>query len=184
MAGEANLKTDGLFILPMSYFILLRGPAGVGKTTVSKLLAEKLKAKVVHFDNVMRSLGLDYVPGDRWIPLEKFLQADARKLSAYNEQLQKGTPLIIEGNFYHQEHIADVIAHLHVPYYLFTLKADLQECMNRDQQRSEALGEQAITQVFRLVAAFEYGTAIATQGKTPIEVANEIIAYLPKKHVK
>jgi len=162
----------------MSYFVIIRGPAGVGKSTISRLLAKKIKAEIIHFDEVMNTLGLDYIPGDKWIPLNKFLKADKIKIPEFINKLKKGTNLIIDGNFYHKEHIEDIINNLDFPNKVFTLKADMQECIKRDQTRKGELGEQATKDVFKLVSAFDYGIDIDTNKKTPEEIADEINSIL------
>jgi dephospho-CoA kinase len=164
----------------MSYFIIIRGSAGVGKSTISKLLAERIKAEIIHFDKVVKSLGMDYIPGDKWISLDKFLKADKIKISEFRDKLEKGINLIIDGNFYYKEQIEDLVNSLDFPNYIFTLKADLQECIKRDKTRDGELGEQATTDVFKLVSAFDYGTDIDTNGKTSAEIIGEIISSLPK----
>jgi broad-specificity NMP kinase len=166
----------------MSYFIIIRGSAGVGKSTISKLLAENIKAEIIHFDKVMKSLEMDYILGDKWIPLDKFLKADKIKIPEFRDKLEKEINLIIDGNFYHKEQIEDLINNLEFPNYIFTLKADLQECIKRDKSRDGELGEKATTDVFKLVSAFDYGTVIDTNGKTPTEIIDEIISSLPKSN--
>ncbi len=44
--------------IPVRY-IIIRGPLGVGKTTVSKLLAKKIEATVIDFDKIMIDLEID-----------------------------------------------------------------------------------------------------------------------------
>jgi len=47
----------------MSYFIIIRGPAGVGKTTIAKKLAARLGETYISFDKIMREKGLDKIEG-------------------------------------------------------------------------------------------------------------------------
>jgi len=166
----------------MGYFIIIRGSASVGKSTISKLLAEKINAEIIHFDKVMKSLGMDYIPGDKWIPLDKFLKADKTKIPEFKEKLEKGISLIIDGNFYHKEQIEDLVNSLDSQNFIFTLKADLKECVKRDKTRKSELGEQATTDVFNLVSAFDYGINIDTNEKTPAEIVDEIISRLFKSN--
>lgn len=166
----------------MSYFIIIRGSAGVGKSTISKLLATKIKAEVINFDEVMKGLGMDYIPGEKWIPLEKFLRVDEIKIPEFMGKLKNGINIIIDGNFYHKEQIEDLVKTLDFKGFVFTLKADLDECVKRDKTRKGVLGEQATTDVFKLVSAFDYGINIDTNGKTPAEIVDEIISFLPKTY--
>ena len=112
--------------------IIIRGPAGTGKSTISKLLAEKINAEVIHFDDVMEELKMDYIPGEKWIPLNKFLKANKIKIPEIKEELRK-RDVIIDGNFYHKEQIEDLKANINSKFYVFTLKADLNECIKRNK---------------------------------------------------
>ena len=164
----------------MSYFIIIRGPAGIGKTTISRILAEKINAEVVHFDKIMDKLGLDYILGEKWIPLDKFLKADKIMVPELKEKL-KVKNLVIDGNFYHKKQIEDLIKNLKLQHFVFTLKADLKECIKRDKSREGNLGEKAIKDVFKLVNEFDYGIIINTSNKTPEQVVKEILSYVEAK---
>ena len=37
----------------MTFFVIIRGPLGCGKTTISKLVAQKLKGKYISVDEVL-----------------------------------------------------------------------------------------------------------------------------------
>lgn len=52
----------------MHKLIILSGPAGVGKSTIAKLLSKTLKAKLVHFDRIMTGLELGKKEGECNIP--------------------------------------------------------------------------------------------------------------------
>jgi predicted kinase len=164
----------------MSYFVIIRGAAGVGKTTLARLLAKRINAEVFHFDDIMNELGMDYVPGDKWIPLEKFLKADKVMLPKFREILGCGKSIVIDGNFYHREQIEDLIEGLHFKNIVFTLKAEIKECLKRDKERKGPIGGQAICAVYKLVSGFDYGTIISTDGKTPAEVVEEMLSHLSK----
>ena len=96
----------------MSYFIVIRGPAGVGKSIISKELSKKIKSRVYPYDRVMRGFGFNYIPGDKWIPLNKFLKADKLMIPKFKQKLKEGTNLILDGNFYHKEQIDNVISNM------------------------------------------------------------------------
>jgi len=74
--------------------------------------------------------------------------------------LQKGTKVIIEGNFYWQSQIEDLIKRLEFPHLVVTLKAPLEVCISRDAQRDTAHGEDAVRAVYARTMAFDYGTVI------------------------
>jgi len=162
----------------MSYYVIIRGPAGVGKTTIGRSLASRINASVTHFDKVMEEMGMDYVEGEKWIPLQRFLKADEALLPKLADELDGGRNVVLDGNFYHREQIEDLTGKLDFPHAVFTLKADLDECLKRDRARNNALGERGIEDVFGLVGAFDYGNVIQTKGKTADEVVEEIMATL------
>lgn len=163
--------------------IIIRGPAGVGKSTISRELTKKIKAEVIHFDKIMHKLALDYIPGDKWIPLDKFLKADKVMIYKFKEILKRKN-LIIDGNFYHKEQIKDLRDNLGCLHYVFTLKADLNECIKRDKLRKQKLGDKAIRDVFKLVSAFDYGKIINTNDKTSKEVVDIILKEIGEKRKK
>ena len=139
----------------MGYLIIVRGAAGVGKSTVSRMLAKRIRADVVYFEKIMKSYGLDFIPGDKWIPLEKFLKAHDKIVPELREKL-RGTNLVIDHNFYHRDQIEDLIEKVNCKHFIFTLKAELVECIKRDKTRKDDLGEEAVRDVFKLVSEFDY----------------------------
>ncbi len=163
----------------MGYYVLIRGPAGVGKSTASALLASRIGAAVTHFDKVLEELGIGKVVDDKWIPLDRFLKADDVTLPKVRKELESGRNAVMEGNFYHKEQIDDITSKLDFPHVAFTLKADLSECVKRDRARKNTLGERNAEAVFKLVSAFDYGNVIQTGNKTPEEVVEEIMKFLP-----
>ena len=61
----------------MSYYIIIRGPLGGGKSTISEKLAQILDAKHVHVDEVLKKHGLDKIPPDApCVPAENFIKAN------------------------------------------------------------------------------------------------------------
>jgi|SRR3989344_4435832 len=156
------------------YFVIIRGPAGVGKSTISRLLAKKIKADVVHFDEVMEKLKLDYMEGEKWIPLFKFLKADKIVIPRFKKIL-KNKNLIIDGNFYHEKQIKDLIKNLKSKHYIFTLKADLDECIKRDEKRKNKLGKKAVKDVYKLVSKFDNGIIIDVNNKNSKDIVKEIL---------
>jgi broad-specificity NMP kinase len=160
-------------------FIIIRGPAGVGKTTIARELANKIKGEVFHFDKIMKQLGLDYIPGEKCIPLWKFLKADGLMIPKFREKLEKGI-IIIDGNFYFKRHINDLVKKMNSSHFIFTLKANLQACINRDKTRKDCLGKKDIRDVFKFVSAFDSGISINTNNKSVENIVKEIISYLPK----
>ena len=162
----------------MSYYIIIRGPAGIGKSTIVVQLSKLLKGYNIAFDKILKENDLDYVVGEKCVPVHKFLAANKIVIPKAKEKLERGHIVIFDGNFYHKLQIEDLISNLQFPYFVFTLKSDLNECFARNKTRSYPLDEQAIEDVFKLVSRFDYGVLIDTNAKTIYEVVQEIIKYL------
>ena len=162
----------------MPYYIIIRGTAGVGKSTISKMLAKEIGAKVFHFDEIMKDLNLDYIEGEKWIPLWKFLKADKAIINNLNKELSSNS-IIIDGNFYFNTHIKDLVNKLNAKGFIFTLKADLKECIKRDKTRKNCLGEKAVSDVFKFTGKISHGIIINTKDKTPKQILKII-----KKRIK
>ncbi len=163
----------------MKFSVILRGSAGVGKTTIAKELAKQINAKIIFFDKLLKDMKLDYVPGDKWIPEENFMKANKEKLPMFKEKF-KDQIVIFDHNFYHLNHLKDLINNLDCDHHVFTLKADVNKCIERDKVRDKTLGKDAINAVFNLVSKFDFGSLIHTDNKTVQEVVNEIISHLPE----
>lgn len=163
----------------MSYCIIIRGPLGVGKTTVARALARRIRAVYISIDGLLAEHGLDQVEEGKYIPVENFIKANELAMPDAKARLSAGDMVIFDGNFYYQEPIEHLIQHLPGECYAFTLKAPLTTCITRDSQRARVYGEGAATAVYNLVSRFDYGINIDTDGKTAAQVVQDIVAYLP-----
>ena len=158
----------------MSYFIIVRGPAGVGKTTIASVLAKSLHGYHISFDSILVQYGLDYVSGDPCVSEHKMIAANEIVIPMAQEKLTEGRIVIFDGNFYHKSQIKDLTTALEYPFFVFTLKADLKTCLTRNKTRSNQLDDQAVMDVFELVSKFDYGNVVNTNGQTIDETMNEI----------
>ena len=141
----------------MSYYIIIRGPLGCGKSTIAEKLAQKLGAEYVGVDEVLEKHGLDKVPPDApCIPAENFIKANEIGIPTAKEKLSGGKVVIFDGNFYHKEAIEHLVNNLPFSHYVFTLKAPLEICIERDRQRAKTYGEDAAKAVFGLVSRLDY----------------------------
>jgi shikimate kinase len=164
----------------MSYFIIIRGPLGVGKSTIAKKLASELHGEYVDIDKILDENGLDEISEDEGcIPAENFIKADNLILPELKKKLQNKQPVIFDACFYHKEHVEHLIDNLPFPHYVFTLKAPVEVCIKRDSEREKTHGEGAAQAVHYLVSRFDYGTVIDTNGKTIDETFKEIFSFLP-----
>jgi len=130
----------------MTYYIIIRGPLGIGKTTIAKKLAKEINAEHISIDKILEENGLDKINND-YIP-EDFIKANEIVLPKVKQELAKG--------------------------YVFNLKAPLKTCIARDKARKRVYGEDAARAVYKLVSGFDYGINIDTENKTEEEVVNEI----------
>ena len=162
----------------MSFYIIIRGPLGIGKSTISKELARRLKAEYISIDTILEELDLDHIDeGLGCIAPENFLRVNQHILPKIRQSLERG-PVVIDGNFYHREQIQDLEENLKNTHYVFTLKAPLSVCIQRDSQRPKSYGKGAATAVHNLVSKFDSGTRINTEDKTAEEIVNEILSYI------
>lgn len=164
----------------MGYLIIIRGPLGCGKTTISKELTKKLNAKYIAIDEVLKENKLDNIPpGAPCIPVENFIKANEIVIPLAKEYL-KNNVVIFDGCFYHKEAIDHLIEKLPFPSYVFTLKAPLELCIERDTKRDRVYGRDAAKAVHSLVSKFDYGTVI--DASKDIEgTVSEILSNLSKK---
>ena len=160
----------------MSYYIIIRGPAGVGKTTVAKKLAEKINGEYISFDEILDQNKLHESDGEG-ISKQSFLKANNLVMEKVKDKIIQGTPVIFDGCFYHKEQLEDLITNLDYKYFVFDLKATLEECIERDKSR-KSIGVDSIKAVFKMVSRFDFGTAIETNGKTADEVINKIFTEI------
>ena len=163
----------------MNYFIIIRGPAGSGKTIVSILLAKALKSKCIHIDKILKEKGLAYIKGEKWVPPGNLIKVNKIIEPYINEELRKGKNIVVEGNFYHKSVIKNLLSKVKYNHFAFNLKAGVVECINRDKKR-KPIGPDSIKAVHKLVSRFDYGVLINTENKTINQVVKEIIYYLPK----
>jgi len=164
----------------MNYFVLIRGPLGIGKSTISRYLSKKINADYISMDEVMSKHGLDKREGAPCIPAKNFIKADDIILPEIEGSLKKGRNVVLDGCFYHKEQIDDLKTRLKYTNYAFDLKAPLEVCIQRDSKRPKVYGEGAARAVYSLVFKFDHGVAIKTDGRTEDEVIKEILSYLPK----
>ena len=164
----------------MSYLVIIRGPLGVGKTTVSKTLAKKLGALYVSIDEVLNENSLDQIDEkEGGISVKSFLKGNEIVLPEIRQALQSDRTVVIDGCFYHKEQIQHFLDHLEAESHVFTLKAPVETCIGRDAERKKTYGEDAARAVHMFVSKFDYGTVIDTEGKTLKDTISEIFQQLP-----
>ena len=161
----------------MNYFIIIRGALGVGKTSIAKGLAKKLNGNCISIDKILEKNRLDKIKG-KCIPKRNFIEADKIILPKVKKYLHNGKVVIFDGNFYHKKQIEHLIKNLKYKHFIFTLKARLLVCIERDSKRKRTYGKKAAKAVHNLVSKFDYGTIINTDNKTEKDVIKEILIFL------
>ncbi len=160
----------------MSFYIIIRGPAGVGKTTIAKKLAEKLKAVYVSFDKIRKQHGIGLSEKQR-------IKANEVAIPFALKKLQEGKIVVFDGVFYHCSQLRHLISSLKFLPFVFTLTAPVEDIVKRDSKRKgkAKMGERKVRGFYPVVARFEPGILIKTSGKTTVQVVNEILQSLPDK---
>jgi len=146
----------------MGHFIVIRGPLGVGKTTVAERLAKELGAEYISIDRILDEHGL-WESGR----LSEFLRANAFAVERARGILDEGTPVVVDGNFYWKSQIEDLVRTLDHRHFVFTLKAPLRLCIERDRGRDLPHGSEGARAVYAKSTRFEYGIGVDATG--PIE---------------
>lgn len=163
----------------MSYFIVIHGPLGSGKSTIARELAHRLNAERVQIDDILSEHKLDlHEDYEASIPAKNFIKAIDIVLPHVKSLLSERKIVIFDGCFYHKEVMDHLIENLPYPHYLFTLKAPLEVCIERDQHRPKTLGEDAAQAVYSLTSQLDFGAIIDTT--QPLEGSlNRILTELP-----
>lgn len=103
--------------------MIIRGPLGIGKTTIAKGLAKVLDGNYISIDEIVDGKGLnkDKAP-DGGISEKSFLIANEILLPNIKRKLANKI-VIIDGNFYRKSQIEDIESKIKKKGYVFTLKA-------------------------------------------------------------
>ncbi|MFH1598316.1 MAG: AAA family ATPase [Patescibacteria group bacterium] len=161
----------------MTNFIIIRGPAGVGKTTIAQAVAKLLNGVHFNIDQVLRDTNLEIKDGD--IPVGNFLKVQTIIKPKVIEYLEQGKPVVFDGNFYYQEQIDQLVKELSGKPFIFTLKASLETCWQRNLARKKnAMNRISIEAMYRINTTFEAGQVVDTEGKNEKEVIKELISAI------
>lgn len=158
----------------MAYYIIIRGPLGCGKTTIAKKLSKILNAEYIAIDDILDKHNLIEDQEGGYISQASFQKVNEIILGKAKKLLAKEKIIVFDGNFYWKSQIEDLINKLYYPHYIFTLKAPLEVCLERDSKRRIAQGQDAVRAVYKKSTEFEYGTVIDITNKTADEVVGEI----------
>ncbi len=165
----------------MSYFIIIRGPLGSGKTTISKELASILNAEHIVIDDILDQHNLTDDKEDDYISQKSFIKANEIATSSAKKILKSGKPVIFDGNFYWKSQINDLMQRLQFPYSIFTIKVPLSICIERDSKREHSHGKDAATVVYEKTSEFDVGVPIDASN-TITDVVRQIVMIIEKNH--
>lgn len=169
--------------------VILRGPLGVGKSTVAERLASRLGGNRVSIDTLLERYALEEWASDR-IALESFLRANDHAVREARRLARLGRSVVIEGNFYWREALADLARRLEIRPYVFRLAAPVAVCIARDRRRpaprdpaspraGERMGRKAVQDVYRLASGVRAGIPVDARG--PVDrVVGRILRRLPR----
>lgn len=163
----------------MTYYIIIRGPLASGKSSISKELSRRINGKYFAIDTVLDDNKLSKKKEDGYISQKSFKKVNEIISSGSRNLLNTKIPVIFDGNFYWKSQIEDLRNKLDFPHYVFTLKAPLEVCIDRDSKRNKSYGELAVKEVYEKSNSFDYGIMIDVT-KPLKECVDEIISYLNK----
>jgi predicted kinase len=163
----------------MSYYVIIRGPLGCGKSTISEKLARSIKGEHFSIDRVLDDNNLTKDKEAGYISQKSFKKANEIAVVKAKEILSRGKPIVFDGNFYWKSQILDLIERLNFPHYAFTLKAPLRTCIERDNNRKKRHGEDAARAVYKKSTKFSFGKVVDVT-KPADDCVNYIRSFLPK----
>lgn len=164
----------------MTYYIIIRGPLGCGKSTVSKELSKILNAEHISIDRILDENKLTEDKEEGYISQKSFKKANEIIIPKIKGLLNSGRIVIIDGNFYWKSQIEDLIKRLEkYENFVFTLKAPVEVCIDRDIERGRTHGEEATRVVHKKSTEFVYGKVIDIT-KSLKKAIKDILSYLPK----
>lgn len=148
----------------MTYYLIIRGPLGSGKSTIAERLSTELGAKHVSVDRILDEYDLIHEHEDGYVSQRSFKRANEIIAPDAEKLLAKDIPVIFDGNFYWQSQIDDLIGRLDFPHKVFTLKLPLAMCIERDSKRDKTHGKDAAEAVYEKSTSFTYGVPINAAG--------------------
>ncbi len=163
----------------MSFYVIIRGPLGCGKSTISEKISKILNAKYFAIDRLLDEHDLTKEKEEGYISQKSFKKANEIIAPQAKKILDSGKSVVFDGNFYWKSQIEDLIKRLDFPHYIFTLNAPLEVCIARDVERGKTHGEDAARAVYKKSTEFEYGIVININ-KPIKECIDAIISHLFK----
>jgi thymidylate kinase len=155
----------------VSFYAIVRGPLGAGKTTVARALAGSLRGPVISIDELLERYEWD--GGSE----ELFLRTNEPAAEEARRPLANGAPVVFDGNFYWPRVVEDLAGRLPYPHVVFLLDVPLQICIARDRTRPYSYGEKATREVFARVSLVRFGVPV--DGTRPLEaIVGDMVDHL------
>lgn len=161
----------------MTYCIIIRGPLGCGKSTISEKLSKILHAEHISVDAILDEYHL-ITWEEGYISQRSFLKANEIAVERAQIFLDKNTKVLFDGNFYWKSQLEDLMKKLQCTFYIFTLKAPLHVCIERDSRRVPPHGKDAAEAVYNKVNEFDSGIIIDAEQSLDVCI-KKILSYLP-----
>src|SRR3989338_3187247 len=155
--------------------IIIRGPLGIGKSTVAKAVAARIESLYISVDQILMKNKLERTSDGEGIPLANFLKANEVILEEARQAHASGQPVVIDGNFYHQEQLEQLFHALGDEAVVITLRASVETCLVRDAAREKPYGEDPTRVVHMFVSRFDYGTILDTENQTVEETIQAVM---------
>jgi len=160
----------------LAFYLIIRGPLGAGKTTVSAGVAKAVAGRHIFIDEILEKYDLEEWE-EGYISERSFLRANEIAAGEAEFLLRRGTPVVFDGNFYHRRVLKDLEARLPFLHAVFTLRAPLSLCIARDCARTPTYGAEAAREVFEKTTSFDYGTVVDATGSVA-EVVRTVLDHI------
>ena len=163
----------------MKDVIILRGPVGVGKSTISKLIQAKLGLKwcVINVDELKYPIPLQPDHSNR--PERAQIAHDVSNFYA-REMHRKGYSVILE-EMYKKPKNDSVVAYMNengMSYLKVFLYAPVEATIERNNNRSKVIDEDEIRRHYAEIEAYDDDFVLDTTKFSAEEIADQIIAQL------
>ncbi len=151
--------------------IVIRGPLGVGKTTISKLLANSLVYNYLSLDKIIDDNNLSANDG---IPLENFIKSNEIVFkSCVSDKIN-----LLCGCFYYKDQVEDLKSKFRGNVLFITLFSSLKVCIERDSKREKVFGKESAEFVFSMVDNVKEGYYIDNEVLTVSETLEKVSDYI------
>lgn len=154
----------------MKKLIIIRGPLGIGKTTVSHILSQNLRLEYLSLDKIIDDNYLAPTDLDE-IPLEIYLKAN--EIIFDLAEKSKNT-FVIDGCFYYQQQIDDLVKKFDDNVEIFTLAGHVDTCIERDSKRPKVYGEDSNMVTTKIKAGHEIDNTDLSVNETVEKIMEKI----------